>query len=233
VARAAKLGLEPASVPARPELNAYLRCACADRPSLPQAALEGTHREPEGCTCGHACPPGVAPGLKSSLDALMVHPFVTSGGTRYLPWFGPEVALVEGFAEDGDESPAGLLQALGLPRRTALPRVRIEHALLGRGPALCAELDLDPQRYRLVCIPFDVYNRIGPERRWGRREIWTHFDGYQVTREFRLQALVGGDARFGGPDDLCGVARQYDSERITARFAIVRRERFEAREPRG
>ena len=52
-----------------------------------------------------------------------------------------------------------------------------------------------------------------------------------MTRELHLQALVGGDIRYGGADDLCGVGRAYDSDHITARFAVVRRDRFEAREP--
>lgn len=230
VGRAAKLGLESVAVPVRPELNAYLSCACADRPTLPAAPLDAGHREPEQCTCGHACPPGVSSSLKSSLDALMVHPFVTSGGTRYLPWFGAETVLVETFREEDSEPVTGLLEKLGIPRRRGLPRLRIEDALLRHGRALCEELGVDPADYRLVCIPFDVYMRIAGDFGWGRREQWTHFDGYQVTRELHLQALVGGDVRFGGADDLCGVARHYDSDRITARFALVRRKRFEARE---
>lgn len=232
VERAAKLGLEAVSVPARPEVNAYLSCACADQPRLPEAPLDAAHREPEHCTCGHACPPGVSSSLKSSLDAMMVHAFVTSGGTRHLPWFGAEAVLVETFPEEGSAPVTGLLEALGLSQRKGLPRLQIEDALLRRGPSLCEELGLEPARHRLVCIPFDVYNRVGPNLGWGRKELWTHFDGYQVTRELQLQALVGGDVRFGGADDLCGVARHYDSDHITARFALVRRDRFEAREPR-
>jgi hypothetical protein len=100
VERAAHLGLEPAEAPARAELNAYLSCVCGDRPLLPASPRGPERRAPEACTCGHACPPGVGPALKSSLDALMVHPFVSSAGTRYLPWFGREAALVEGFPEE-------------------------------------------------------------------------------------------------------------------------------------
>jgi hypothetical protein len=162
----------------------------------------------------------------------MLHPFVASGGTRYLPWFGAEATLVETFPEGGAEPVTGLLRALGLTRRRGLSRLRIEDALLARGPGSCEELGLDPREYRVVCIPFDVYARIAPERGWGRQELWTHFDGYQVTRELRLQALVGGDARFGGPADLCGVARRYESDRISLRLALVRRARFDVREAR-
>ncbi len=125
-----------------------------------------------------------------------------------------------------------LLQELSLPRRSGLPRLAIEDALLRHGPSLCDELGLEPLEYRLVCIPFDVYTRIAEDCGWGGQELWTHFDGYQVTRELHLRALVGGDARFGGADDLCGVGRNYDSSHITARFALVRRDRFLARGPR-
>jgi len=44
----------------------------------------------------------------------------------------------------------------------------------------------------------------------------------------RPRALAGGDVRFGGLYDLLGLSRDYDSERLMARFAVVRRERMEA-----
>lgn len=78
----------------------------------------------------------------------------------------------------------------------------------------------------MVCIPFDAYLRLAPELGWGRRELWTHFDGYQVVRGPRLRALVGGDVRYGGAADLVGIGLDYDQERIIARFAVVRRKRL-------
>jgi hypothetical protein len=44
----------------------------------------------------------------------------------------------------------------------------------------------------------------------------------------RLRALAGGHVQFGGLYDLLGVSRDYDSERLFARFAVVRRERMAA-----
>jgi glucose-6-phosphate isomerase len=44
----------------------------------------------------------------------------------------------------------------------------------------------------------------------------------------RLRALAGGDVRFGGLYDLLGIGRDYDSDRVMARFAVVRRERMVA-----
>ena len=44
----------------------------------------------------------------------------------------------------------------------------------------------------------------------------------------RLRALAGGDARFGGLYELLGVGRDYDSDRLVVRFAVVRRERMVA-----
>lgn len=55
---------------------------------------------------------------------------------------------------------------------------------------------------------------------------------YRVIRtdegRLRLLALAGGDVRFGGLYDLLGVGREYDSDRLVARFAVVHRERMVA-----
>jgi hypothetical protein len=228
-----RLGLEVASLEPQDKLNAYLSGCCAERPVLPSAALTEKQRELQDCTCGHVCPPDVRESLQSSLDALMIHPFVTSGGTRYLPWFGAETILVESFPEDQPDLPTALLSALSLPCRRGLPRLVVENALLSKGPMICANLGLQPAEFRVTCIPFDAYERLADRFRWGRQQLWTHFDGYQVTRDLNFQALIGGDVRYGGPDDLCCVSRSYDSEHITVRFAVIRRDRFEARESRS
>ena len=44
----------------------------------------------------------------------------------------------------------------------------------------------------------------------------------------RLRTLAGGDARFGGLYELLGVGRDYDSDRLVVRFAVVQRERMVA-----
>lgn len=233
VSRARELGLVPETVQAVSGLNAYLSCACADRAMFPELPLTATHREPESCTCGHPCPPDVRPGLQDNLDFLMIHPFITSAGTRYLPWFGEEALLVETFPETEPDARNGLLSALGLSRRGGLSRIPVEDALLMHSRQLCAELGLDPLEYVVTCIPFDAYLRLAPKYGWGQQELWTHFDGYQVTRELGLWALVGGDASYGGPDDLSSLAPDYDSERLAARFAVLRRDRFLVRETQG
>lgn len=225
-----ELGLNDQKLPATSGLNEYLSCCCGDRATLPESPLSECHRKPETCTCGHACPPDVRASLRDNLDLLILHPFVTSGGTRYLPWFGEEMLLVETFPETEPDARTGLLDILRLSKRCALPRIAIEDALRSHGERVCVELGLNAEQFVVVCIPYDAYLRLAPHYGWGRQERWTHFDGYQVTRELRLQALVGGDVRFGGPDDLCGVSRDYDSDRITARFAIVRRQRFNIRD---
>jgi hypothetical protein len=51
---------------------------------------------------------------------------------------------------------------------------------------------------------------------------------YLVMADGRLRALVGGNARFGGLYDLLGLSRDYDSDRVVARFAVVHRERMAA-----
>jgi hypothetical protein len=223
---AVRLGLEPLLVPEQASWNGYLSCRCAESPSFPSVPLGPERGAPQQCTCGHACPPDVTPALRASLDALMLHPFVTSGGARYLPWFGSETALLETFPEERSDANGTLLRNLGLPQRAGLTRAQIDDALLRRGPALCDEIGLDPREWRVVCVPFDVYARLADALGFGGHARWTHFDGYQLTGELHLQALVGGDARYGGAADLCSVGRSYDSPQIVARLAVVRRARL-------
>lgn len=231
VAAAGRLGLELRTLAAWPDLNAYMSCRCSDHATLCKTGLEAGDRVLERNTCGHACPPGVPPSLQSNLDLLMVHVFLTSGGTRYLPWFGEECVLVEMGPEQGDDFGRPLMDRLQLPGRRGLTRVAIDDALLRHGVEICEDLGLDPVEFRLVCIPFDAYVRLAEAAGWGAMERWTHFDGYQVTQDVKLLGLLGGDVRFGGPHDLCSVGRDYEPPRVVARFAIVRRARFAVRDP--
>ena len=159
----------------------------------------------------------------------MLHPFINSAGARYLPRFAPEQVLVEDFPEEEKYASASeLLTALGLPRRTALSRMEIDQALLQRGGQIVkSELGLDPQEFRLACIPFDLYSRLAPTLGWGQNKLWTHFDGFQIWKGPKLRALVGGDIQFGGRYDLCSISRADENNRVIARFAVVRRERFQ------
>lgn len=168
-------------------------------------------------------------GLKETLDLLILHPFVNSAGSRYLPRFVGEQGLVEDFPEESSASVSDLLGALGLNRRIGLSRMEIDRALLRRGSDIVRnDLDLDPQQFRLVCIPFDFYSRLAPVQGWGKQTLWTHFDGFQIWKGRRLRALVGGDVRFGGKYDLCSISLADERENVMARFAVVRRERLAA-----
>jgi hypothetical protein len=113
-----------------------------------------------------------------------------------------------------------------------LPRIVIEQALLVHGARILEhDLGLDPRVFRLVCIPSDVYLRLGEAEGWGRQPFWTHFDGYlirTVAGQVRLQALAGGDVRYGGLYELLAVGRDYDSDHLLARFAVVQRARMVA-----
>jgi hypothetical protein len=177
-------------------------------------------------------PAGFSGGLPDLVELLMIHPLVNSGGARFLPTLVAEDMLVEDFPDpaEGEPAPASpLLTALELPGRRGLSRVAIEHALRAQGSRVVElELGLDPRVFRLVCIPPDAYVRLGEGEGWGRQPFWTHFDGYFVMANGRLRALAGGDARFGGLYDLLGVGRDYDSDRLLARFAVVQRERMAA-----
>ena len=163
-----------------------------------------------------------------SLFATQV--YINSAGLRYVPVpVDTEPCLIESFAE-GEEPVTELLKALALPKRRGLTRVEIENALLLNGPRVLEEqLGLDPREFRLVCIPPDIYLRVGRERGWGQRAEWTHFDGYRVLQSGQLLALVGGSSRYGGLVDLCGISPTDERDNVIARLVVVRRARLGAR----
>jgi hypothetical protein len=203
------------------------------RPSFPAAevAREGElHLRPllEQAKLPHEI---VEPLLEATM-LFALHPFVNSSGIRYFPLFpDSEAALVEDFAEDAvPPEPSELLTALGLTRRTGLSRAAIEIRLAQNGAKLLKEgLGVDPIKFRLVCIPYDVYARAGLERGWGRQPRWTHVDGYQLLKGGRMRALVAGDVRFGGLFDLCSISQIDERENVVARFAVIHRERLMVR----
>jgi hypothetical protein len=157
-----------------------------------------------------------------------LHPYVNGGGARYFPVLvDTEFVLVEDFPEEGAAEGGELLSTLGLKQRRGLSRMEIEAALRQQGNQLLHErLGLDPRAFRLVCVPFDVYLRVGRDRGWGQQQHWTHIDGYQVMQGGRLRALVGGDVRYGGLLDLCSVSPADQREGVMTRFAVVHRERL-------
>jgi hypothetical protein len=175
-------------------------------------------------------PPEVSGPVKVLVGQFLRNAFINSGGARYLPLFTAETALIEDFPEDQEAPNTELLSALGLQRRRGLARLEIDDALLEHGAEILQDrLRLDPQEFRLVCVPQDIYTRFGRDRGWGQQQQWTHFDGYQVLRSGQLRALVGGDVRYGGLNDLVslGITDQRDS--VIARFAVIRRARQVAR----
>jgi hypothetical protein len=157
--------------------------------------------------------------------------FLNSAGARYLPPLAAEAVLFEDFAEnESADAPSKLLEALGLAKRHGVSRTEIESALLRFGHQILEErLGLDPIEFRLICIPYDLYARIGRERGFGKWPHWTHFDGYQVMAGNRLRALVGGDGRFGGIFDLVSISPSDARDGVYARFAVVRRARMTLR----
>jgi hypothetical protein len=233
-ARARELGMIEHHFAARPEMKAaaeviYIH-AWAPAPANPELAHEGVLRTQ---VLAESKVPAelVTEDLKVLGEQFIQQIFINSGGARYLPSIPAETALVEDFPEDNTaDAPSKLLAMLRLPRRRGLARAEIENALVRFGaPILADELNLDPVEFRLVCIPYDLYMRLGPDRGWGQWHHWTHFDGYQVIHGNRLRALVGGDGRFGGVADLVSISRTDARDSVYARFAVVRRARMVAR----
>jgi hypothetical protein len=225
LARARHLGLTSRHLEPRMELASLRRYAWT--PSSDEHGHSAAAQVP--------LPSGSPEGLRDGVEMFVIHPLVNSGGARYLPSLVAEDVLVEDFPDpaDGQTPPASeLVKSLRLPGRRGLPRIAIEQALLMHGARILEkELGLDPRVFRLVCIPPDVYVRLGEAEGWGRQPFWTHFDGYlirTVMGQVRLQALAGGDVRYGGLYDVLAVSREYDSDRLLARFAVVQRARMVA-----
>lgn len=176
-------------------------------------------------------PVDVPAAFRDFVELFTLHPFVNSGGARFVPYLVEEDVLVEDFDEPdaGTDAPASaLLSALGFEGRRGLSRISIEKALNDRGNTIVRDIGLDPRVFRLILIPPDIYGRVGSQMGWGQKPFWTHFDGYVVMKNGKLGALAGGDVRFGGLFDLVGISREYDSDKIIARFAVVQRRRLEA-----
>ena len=107
--------------------------------------------------------------------------------------------------------------------------MQIEQVLLEQGSHIIKDgLGLEPEDFRLVCVPSDLYMRAGQSRGWGNQKIWTHFDGYKILKDRKLMAMAGGDIRFGGVYDLVTIGREYESDGVIVRFAVVQRERMKA-----
>jgi hypothetical protein len=222
LAQARELGLAARRLEPRVELASLRRYAW--NPLIPdESGRIGIKQLP--------LPGGTPEALRERLEMFMIHPLVNSGGARYLPTLVAEDVLVEDFPDpkEGEEPPGSeLLKILGFQVRRGLPRIAIEQALRAHGVDVLDRVGLDPRAFRVVCIPPDVHLRLGEAEGWGRQPLWTHFDGYLVMADGRLRALAGGDVRFGGLYDLLGLSRDYDSDRVIARFAVVRRERMVA-----
>ena len=233
VTRARALGFAVATTQPQPKVGPLLEYVAA---RVGQAGLQDAESEHEGAmkiealVDQSAFPPDVAEHAKTLIAQFVRHTFVNSGGARYRPGFVAEAVLVEDFPEGQEPTDAPLSKALGLGGRRGLARNEIETALSAHGARVVKdELGLDPTEHKLVCVPPDVYSRFGLEQGWGKQPQWTHFDGYQVLKGGRLRALVGGDARYGGVNDLTSIAPSDKRESVVARFAVVRRARLVAR----
>ena len=167
-------------------------------------------------------------GVREAIAYFLLNPFINSGGTRYRVCLVAEDLLLEDFVEPNPkvEVRSKLPDMLQLDSRWGLTRVEIENALIEHGLKILGELHLDPEAFRVIAVPADLYTHLGPQRGWGEKEMWTHFDGYRVLEGGKLQALGGGDKRFGGTHDVVSFPIDYSSAKIFARFAVVQRKRM-------
>jgi len=167
-------------------------------------------------------------GAKEAIEFFLLNPFINSGGIRYSVCLVAEDLLLENFPEPEpkEEVPSKLTDMLKLNSRWGLSRVEIENALLEHGSEVLQKLQLDGELFRIVAIPADLFTHLGSQLGWGQKEMWTHYDGYRVLEGGKLQALAGGDKRFGGTHDVVSFSPDYSSAKIFVRFAVVQRKRM-------
>lgn len=225
---ASRYGFSPVRLEARENLRRFMGCRCAlsPRPSDEPLTDEPRGKPSATCACREHCR-DVGKNVLDALDFLKHRAFLTSLGTRYLPLFDAEAVLVETFP-DADTEPGPLLERLRLSTRLGLSRLEVDGALAAHGAAAVEEMSLNPVEYVLMPVPFDVYLRAAPAFGWGTRPWWTHLDGYQVLRGWRLRALAGGNARYGGAANLCSIGREDPRDGLLLRLAVLRRRRFVA-----
>lgn len=103
----------------------------------------------------------------------------------------------------GGRTPA--LDRLGLPER-GVPRIVFEDGLQSHAVDPCEEIGRDPFESTVPRVPFDAYPRLASPHGQRREQLWTDFDGYQVTRELPLHALVGANVQCDGAGNFCASA---------------------------
>jgi hypothetical protein len=225
LASAARLGLAPVRTNSRRHLAYLLRHSWKPE-FLKDVSIDQTKERLWGVNY----PTGSSDRLINAIEFFLINPFISSCGMRYGPCLVVEDLLIEDFTEPEPkhEMPrTQLLSELGLESRWGLSRIDIEAALSRNGPRIVREaLALDPEVFRLVAIPADIYTHIGPGLGWGEKEMWTHFDGYRLRDDGNLHALAGGDKRFGGSHDVVTFNPAYTNAKILARFAVVQRRRM-------
>jgi hypothetical protein len=235
LAPANALGLEPVETPAlsselRREITEFLeQYALLASPAAFERAKQGVTQLALAAE-KVAVPTGAAAIFAETFAQFTLRVAVNSAGIRYVPIpVEREVLLVEPHAE-GDETVTPLLRELRLERRRGIARDDIEAHLRADGARVLSDLlGLDPRAFRLVCVPPDLYMRLGRDRGWGGREEWTHFDGYHLSAGNHLRALVGGNAHYGGLFDLCSIGRDDARPNTVLRLAVVRRARLGVR----
>ena len=233
--RAKALGLEPADIP---ELAADLRGAVAE--FVEQYALGASAAVHDRATDGVtrlkvvaekiAIPPDVAAIFAETIALFALHVYANSAGIRYVPLpTEREPLLIEAHPE-GDDAATPLLRELHLERRRGVARNQIEARLRANGPRILADhLGLDPFAFRLVCVPPDLYMRLGREPAGARVKSGHISTATNSSCGGGLRALVGGNARYGGLVDLCSINRDDARENTVVRFAVIRRERLGVR----
>lgn len=82
------------------------------------------------------------------------------------------------------------------------------------------ELDIDPQKWRIAPIPYDIFIRLEKHQ----IEIGNfnyHLDGYRLRTDENLTNLIGGHKQFGGQQFVDSIWTSTISSNIKTKLAII------------
>lgn len=105
-----------------------------------------------------------------------------------------------------------------------LKRAQIDLLLLQSGDKTLRRLGLDPNEYKIINIPFDIYLRLANKMKWGRHILNTHFDGYRLRTDGIKTGLFGGNKLFGGESYIDSLWKDSLNNSIITRLAILRKD---------
>lgn len=105
-----------------------------------------------------------------------------------------------------------------------LSRDNIDKLLFHCGDYVIEQIGLDPNKHKLINIPFDIYIRLLNKMNFGKYNLNTHFDGYRLRTDGKIMGLFGGNIKFGGSSFIDSFWTDTHNFSIVTRFVIIRKD---------